>query len=124
MKSNMLTEEEVVPLGEEVEVLQEPPPPPLEKQPKVDWKEKVACVGCQRLLSRHTLEFTHQCKGPKPEKPPRARTEPREQPREQPREPEPPPPSREQLIRTMIREEKQKREHAVNGPMRRFYGLA
>ena len=129
----VIVEEEVLPLDEAPQEPPEPPPeeappspPKLERQKAVDWKEKVACEGCGRVLSKHTLEFTHRCKGPKPAKAPRARLEP---PREvsPPREEEPPrepPPTRDQLIRTMLREEKQRREAVQCAPMRRFYGLA
>ena len=135
-----IAEEEVLPLDEAAqkegpppEEEEEPPPPPkLERQRAVDWKEKVACEGCDRVLSKHTLEFTHQCKGPKQAKAPRARIEPREpsarsataEPRSAAAEPPPPQPTRDQLIRAMMREEKQRREAAQCAPLRRFYGLA
>ena len=131
-----IVEEEVMPLDEvaaqpEQQPEEAPPSPPqLERQKAVEWKEKVACEGCGRVLSRHTLEFTHTCKGPKPAKAPRARLEPQVSPpprEEQPPREEPqrePPPTRDQLIRAMLREEKQKREAVQCGPMRRFYGLA
>ena len=136
--SAVIVEEEVLPLGEAPQEPPEqppeeaPPPPKLERQKAVDWKEKVACEGCGRVLSKHTLEFTHQCKGPKPAKAPRARIEPREpksaEPPREPRsaavEPPPPQPTRDQLIRAMMREEKQRREAAQCAPLRRFYGLA
>ena len=127
-----IVEEEVMPLDEVAQPAQQseeapPSPPKLERQKAVDWKEKVACEGCGRVLSRHTLEFTHKCKGPKPAKAPRARLEPQVSPEEPPPREEPqrePPPTRDQLIRAMLREEKQKREAVQCGPMRRFYGLA
>ena len=116
------------------DIPQEPPSTPAKaakvaktETPKArtDWKEKVPCPGCQRLLSRHTLEFSHQCKGPKKEKPSRARPEPEA--------PEPPPlvrqhfqepeMSQEQMIRLMIRREQDRREAVMCAPMRRFYCL-
>ena len=125
-----IVEEEVMPLDEVAAPREEPEeappsPPKLEREKAVAWKEKVACGGCGRVLSRHTMELTHKCKGPKPAKAPRARLETQEPP--PPREESPqrePPPTRDQLIRAMLREEKQRREAAQCAPMRRFYGLA
>ena len=71
-----LVEEEVIPLESAApKEDEEPPPSPpkLEKQPRVNWREKVECPGCSRLMSKHTLDFTHVCKGPKPERPPATR---------------------------------------------------
>ena len=124
-----LVEEEVLPIDTAQEVREEEPPAKLERQAPIDWKEKVACESCAKVLSRHSMEFTHKCKGPKPEKQSRARREPREEQsrKEQPREEQPPQPeqpTREQIMRHILREDKQRREAAMCGPMRRFYGLA
>ena len=124
--------------GDTPGVPQEPPrAPPKEvrvkadtgKASKIDWKEKVPCPGCQRLLSRHTLEFSHQCKGPKKEKPSRARLQETEAPPEpapvarQPHHFQEPEMSQEQMMRLMIRREQDRREAVMCAPMRRFYGL-
>ena len=97
--------------------------PVEEAREKVDWKEKVPCPGCARLLSRHTLEFSHPCKGPKKEKASRVRFEPRDDPPQVVHLPEPPAMSHEQMIRLMIKQERERREAAICAPMRRFYGL-
>ena len=95
---------------------------------KINWKEKVPCPGCSRLLSRHTLEFSHQCKGPKKQKTvrisPDARIEEPPPPhlqREETRQE--PPMSHDQAIRLMIKQERDRREAVMCAPMRRFYGL-
>ena len=97
---------------------------------KTNWKEKVPCPGCSRLLSRHTLEFSHQCKGPKKQKTvrisPDARIEEPPPPhlqREQTQQFEPPAMSHDQAIRLMIKQERDRREAVMCAPMRRFYGL-
>ena len=93
---------------------------------KTDWKEKVPCPGCHRVLSRHTLEFSHKCKGPKKEKPSRVRFEPREEPvpkRCEVHLPVEPEMSHDQMIRLMLRWERERRESVMCAPMRRFYGL-
>ena len=129
-----IVEEEVLPLDEkaappeaQAEAQAEAPPEAskLERQPAVDWKEKIACQGCGRVCSRHCIEFSHRCKGPKPEKQPRARTEPRaarERPQEQ-EPPRPPPPSPEQIMTQLLRDNRARQEAIMCGPMRRFYGL-
>ena len=117
-----IVEEEVLPLDAEAA----PEPPKLERQKAIDWKEKVACPGCARVLRRHCLEFSHQCKGPKPEKQPRARLEPPPQvqvPQVRFEEPAPPPPTPEQYMRQILVQDKARREAISCGPMRAFYGL-
>ena len=96
---------------------------------KTHWKEKVPCPGCSRLLSRHTLEFSHQCKGPKKQKAARISPDARDEeppPRshlQQTQQFEPPAMSHDQAIRLMIKQERDRREAVMCAPMRRFYGL-